>query len=422
MAGRGAAPIPPEAPRFGRIYLPFAAGYLLSYLYRNVNAVISPELSRELGLQPAGLGLLTSAYFLSFAAMQLPAGMLLDRLGPRRVEPVLLALAALGALGFGLAQGELGLLLARGLIGLGVAVCLMAPMKAIAAWYPPERQAALGGWIMTAGALGALSATAPLELALRATSWRGVFLGLAAATLAAAVWVWRRVPDLPAPAAAATVGAQWAGVRAVFSSPRFWWLAPLAGFGMGSFMAVQGLWAVPWLMGVEGLDRAGAARQLLVMGLTVLGGYVALGLFSVRLAARGVHPRHLVGAGFGLAGLALAAVVLRLPGSVVWWSLYGLGNAANVLAFTVLNEGFPRELTARANTALNLCMFAGSFATQWGVGLAVEAARTRLGLDVPGAYSLAFGVVAGLEAATWAWFALGWRRHARAEVAPPKSR
>jgi MFS family permease len=399
-------------PRFSRIFPPFAAGYLLSYLYRNVNAVISPELSRELSLGPSGLGLLTSAYFLAFAGLQLPAGMLLDRLGPRRVEPLLLLLAALGALGFSLAQGEGSLLAARAVIGLGVAVCLMAPMKAIAAWYPPERQAALGGWMMTSGALGALSATAPLELALRVTSWRGVFLGLAVATVGAAAWVWLRVPDLPRPAQASTVGAQWAGVRAVFASGRFWWLAPLAGFGMGSFMAVQGLWAVPWMMEVQGLDRAGAAQQLLVMGLTVLGGYVGLGLFSVRLAARGVHPRHLVGAGFGLGTLALLAVVFRVPGASLWWSLYGLGAAANVLAFTVLNEGFPKELAARANTALNLCMFAGSFATQWGLGVAVEAARGRLGLDTAQAYSLAFAAVAGVEAATWGWFALGWRRHA----------
>ncbi len=76
---------------FLRLYFAFAAGYLLSYLFRTVNAVISPELTRELGLAPASLGLLTSAYFVAFAAMQIPAGMLLDRYGPRRVEPLLLA-------------------------------------------------------------------------------------------------------------------------------------------------------------------------------------------------------------------------------------------------------------------------------------------------------------------------------------------
>jgi hypothetical protein len=110
--------------------------------------------------------------------------------------------------------------------------------------------------------------------------------------------------------------------------------------------------------------------------------------------------------------LALAAVVLRLPGAGLWWALYGLGATANVLAFTVLNEGFPRELAARANTALNLCMFGGSFLTQWGIGLVVDLARTRYGLATPAAFTVAFGVVLTAEAVALLWFLRGWARHA----------
>jgi sugar phosphate permease len=216
---------PPAVP-FRHLYFAFATGYMLSYLFRTVNAVISPELTRDLALSPGALGLLTSAYFVAFAAMQIPAGMLLDRYGPRRVEPVLLLLAGSGALAFAFAGSESGLLAARALIGLGVAVCLMAPMKAIAAWYPAERQASLGGWMMVAGGTGALASTAPLEFALRYTDWRTIFVGLAAATYAVAVWIWIRVPDMPKAAGGAGVGAQWAGVRSIFAHPRFWWIAP----------------------------------------------------------------------------------------------------------------------------------------------------------------------------------------------------
>jgi sugar phosphate permease len=123
------------APNFLRIYACFASAYLLSYVYRNVNAVISPELTASLGISASSLGLLTSAYFVAFAAMQLPAGMLLDRYGPRRVEPALLAIAGCGALAFATSDGLSGLTLARALIGAGVSVCLMAPLKAIATWY-----------------------------------------------------------------------------------------------------------------------------------------------------------------------------------------------------------------------------------------------------------------------------------------------
>ena len=397
---------------FRQLYLAFAAGYLLSYLYRTVNAVISPELTLELALSPAALGLLTSAYFIAFAAIQIPAGMLLDRYGPRRVEPLLLLVAGTGALAFALAEGEAGLLAARAAIGLGVGVCLMAPMKAIATWYSVERQASLGGWMMVAGGVGALAATAPLEFALRFANWRTIFMVLAAVTYAVAVWIWLRVPDTPKPAHAVGIKAQWVGVHAVFTNARFWWIAPLGAVSTGAFMALQGLWSVPWLIDVNGYDRATAARHLLVMSVVMLAGYLLLGLLAVRLARHGLRPQHLFAAGFALNTVALAALLAQIPGTYSWWALYGLGASANILAFTVLNDGFATELAGRANTALNLLTFVGSFAAQWGVGLIVDAARARLGLDTAGGLKLAFAVVLVVDALALAWFALGWRRHA----------
>jgi predicted MFS family arabinose efflux permease len=396
---------------FLRLYPAFAAGYLLSYFYRNVNAVISPDLTRELSLSPGALGLLTAVYFVAFAGMQLPAGMLLDRYGPRRVEPALLLIAAAGVLLFAVAGSEGGLLVARALIGTGVAICLMAPLKAIATWYPKERQASLGGWMMVAGSVGALVATAPLEFALRFVSWRLTFVALAVTTCAAALLIWWFVPDTPTALRTVGLRAQWRGVCSVFAHPRFWWIAPLAALGIGSFMALQGLWAVPWLIEVNGFDRAVAAQHLLVMGVTMLVGYVALGLYATRLARHGMYPRHLFAAGFGLSALALGAILATLPGTWLWWALYGLGATVNVLGFTVLNDGFAIELTGRSNTALNLVMFIGSFAAQWGIGVVVDVARSGLGLDIAGGLKLAFGIALALYTLGYAWFAWGWRRH-----------
>jgi len=397
---------------FLRIYFPFAAGYLLSYLFRTVNAVISPELVRDVALDPASLGLLTSAYFLAFSAAQIPVGMLLDRYGPRRVESVLLAIAAGGALLFATAESLAALAIARAVIGLGVCACLMAPLKALAAWHPPERLGSLAGWIMVAGGLGALAATTPLELALRVTSWRHIFVALAVVTLAVALFIAWRVPDIARPVHAVGFAVQWAGVRRVFRHPRFWWIAPLGAFCMGSFFAIQGLWAVPWLMEVEGYTRAAAARNLQWMSVATLTGFVLLGAFGTPLARRGVHARHVFAAGFGMAVLALGAIFLRLSGGVLWWALYGLGTAVNVLAFAVLNEGFGRDLAGRSNTALNLMMFGGSFAAQWGIGVVAEAARRGFALDEAGGLRAAFGLVLAGNVLTYAWFARGWRKHA----------
>jgi predicted MFS family arabinose efflux permease len=406
-----ASPVTP--PHFLRLYAGFATAYVLSYVYRTVNAVISPDLSADLGISASSLGLLTSAYFLAFAVTQLPAGMLLDRYGPRRVEPVLLAVAGCGALAFAASNNLSGLALARALIGVGSAVCLMAPLKAIAMWYPSERQASLSGWMMVAGGIGALLTTAPLAAALAVLSWRAIFVLLALTTFAAAALLFLTVPDIPRRANPAGFGMQWRGVRTVFRNARFWWLSPLAATGMGSFMAIQGLWSVPWLIEIDGYTRHVAARHLLVMGIAILVGYIGLGLFATRLARRGITARHLFAAGFGLSIFALALIVLRvIPFTYLPWTLYGFGSAVNVLAFTVLSEGFPRELTARANTALNLLMFSGSFAAQWGIGLLVDAARIALGMDTAGGLRLAFALVLVIDVAAYGWLLLGWRRYA----------
>ncbi|HVE49842.1 MAG TPA: MFS transporter [Casimicrobiaceae bacterium] len=406
-------------PPFIPLYSAFASAYFLSYLYRTVNAVISPELTRELNLAPASLGFLTSAYFVAFALMQIPLGMLLDRYGPRRVEPALLAIAATGALLFAYADTLPGLATGRAIIGAGVAACLMAPLKGLALWYPVERHGSLAGWIMVAGGLGALASTAPLEVALRFMSWRSVFVVLAACTYAVALWLWLRVPDAATPTSAVGLREQWQGVRRVFAHPRFWWIAPLGGFGMGAFMAIQGLWAVPWMMEVDGVSRAEAATSLFALSLLILAGYIAIGLFASALARQGIGARHLFAAGFTLNAFALAGIAMHIPGRTIWWGLYGLGAAANILAFTVLNEGFPVEFAGRANTALNLVMFAGSFATQWGIGLLVDIAGVSLGAETATGLTYAFGLVLILYLAALAWFAIGWRRFAPSVAAKP---
>jgi MFS family permease len=397
--------------RFLPIYFAFAAAYLLSYLFRTVNAVISPDLVRDLALDPSSLGLLTSAYFLGFAVLQIPVGIMLDRFGPRRVEPVLLMLAACGAFLFAFAETRSGLALARAVIGAGSAACLMAPLKAIATWYPRERQASYSGWVMVAGGVGALVATVPLEFALRVSHWRVVFIGLGIVTLLAALGIWWRVPDIQSTTTGAGWRAQLAGVRDVFVHPRFWWIAPLASFGMGSFMAIQGLWAVPWLMEVEHTTRATAANHLFAMNFVIMIGYVGLGFFGTALARRGIEARHLFAGGFALSAVSLLVINARMPGSYVWWSLYGLGAAVNVLAFTTLNEGFGRELAGRTNTALNLLMFAGSFISQWGIGVVVDAARSLWALDHAGGLRVAFAIVMVGNILTYTWFVRGWRRH-----------
>jgi hypothetical protein len=176
-------------------------------------------------------------------------------------------------------------------------------------------------------------------------------------------------------------------------------------------MAIQGLWAVPWLMEVNGVTRASAANHLLTMNAVIIVGYIALGFFGTRLARHGIQSRHLVAAGFAINIAALALILADAPGRFLWWSLYGLGAAVNVLAFPVLNEGFGRDMAGRANTTLNLIMFVSSFLAQWSIGVIVDWMRTLFGLDEAGGLCVSFAVILAGDVATYAWFAYGWQRH-----------
>src|SRR5690606_1020292 len=182
-------------------FLFFTAAFLVQEVYRTVTAVVAPTLSAETGLSPADIGFVTSVYFLTFAAVQLPVGILLDRFGPRRVVAAFLLFAAAGAALFAMGEGVVGLAAGRALAGLGMSCCLMAAFKANTLWWPPERLMLANSGVLTIGALGALAATAPVEALLGVTDWRTLFLGLAAVTVIVAAAIHTVVPerrDIPA--------------------------------------------------------------------------------------------------------------------------------------------------------------------------------------------------------------------------------
>ena len=388
------------ARRIARVLLPFAAGYYLSYFLRNVNAVIAPELTRELGIGAADLGLLTSAYLIAFGAFQLPLGILLDRYGPRRVEAALLVVA--GCAAFGLGDGLGGLATGRALIGLGVSACLMAAFKAFSLWFPAERQASLNAAIMAAGGLGALTASTPLGLLLPVTGWRGIFLGLAVLAVLAAAAIFT-TPDKPSPAGREGLADQLRGLGQVLASRIFWRIAPQTALIVGGFIALQGLWAVPWLINVNGATRDEAAFHLLLMSAAMLVGFLAIATFVTGLIRRGVPAERILMTGLGLGLLDMLAIVLELGPSQVLWFVFGLVFSVGNLSYAILTGRFPTALSGRVNTALNLAVFAGAFALQWGVGLAVDALRAA-GMSAPQAFRTTFAGVLALQAAGYVWY------------------
>ncbi|TYO98916.1 putative MFS family arabinose efflux permease [Geothermobacter ehrlichii] len=395
-----------------RLFLPFGFGYFLSYLYRTVNAVIAPDLARDLVLLPASLGFLTSAYFLTFALSQLPLGILLDRFGPRRVESLLLLVAALGALVFARAQSLEWLVVGRGLIGIGVSACLMAAFKAFVLWFPAERLPLANGVQMVSGGLGALAATVPVEMALGMTDWRGVFLLLAGLTLLAAVILWLVIPEVKRPARSDTLAGQLRGLGQVFTSAAFWRLTPWTVAGQAAYLSLYGLWSGPWLRDVGLFDRAGVARVLLLVAVMMVLGYFTFGVLAERLARRGIGPQTTAAAGMSGFALVQFGLLFAGPASAVWlWLLFGFFGTTCILPYAVLGQSFPPSLSGRATTALNLLVFVGAFAAQWAVGWMVGLwPVTATGGYRPAGYRLGFGVLLGLQLLAALWFLAAGRR------------
>jgi MFS family permease len=383
-----------------RVFLPFVTGYYLSYLFRTINAVMATPLANELGLGAGDLGLLTSVYFLAFAAAQIPIGMLLDRYGPRRVQSLLMLVAAFGSALFAASENFSMLLLGRALIGLGVASALTAGMQALVLWFPKERVPLLNGWMVMLGALGAVTATWPAELLLASIGWRELFGLLAALTAVCAIMVHFVVPE-----AAPSSKAVSTGLKKVYSDPRFWRLAPLSASCIGTAWALQGLWAAQWLADVDGLDRAGVVQHLFVMAVALSVGAIGLGIAADRLRRRGIGPEILLG---GVATIFVAiqlALILRLPlPSYVLWSGVAATGAATVLSYAILAEYFPKELTGRANGALNLFHIGTAFAVQYATGVVVQQWVPDAGHYPELAYRTAFALNVVFQIAAWIWF------------------
>lgn len=373
--------------------LPFLAGYYISYFIRTVNAVIAPELTRELGLSPGSLGALTSAYFLACVVGQLPVGLLLDRFGPRRTEASLLLLAVVGALGFGFGRSEAELMLARGVMGLGISACLMAALKFTAQRFPMEQQAALTGLVMAAGGLGAVMSSTPLEMLLPLIGWRAVFFGLAGASIIVSILLYRYVDDGATAHHGVRMAEVLSGLRKVFVARAFWVFVPVAALATGGYMAIQGLWVVPWLMQVEGVTRTVAASYQLVLCVAGLCGQLVIAAFATRWIQRGVSQLHLMVAGLLIAMLAQVAILTGGGQRYLWWFLLGIAGSTGAQVYSLLASRFPLALTGRVMTSINVAVFLGAFAVQWGFGELVDLLSPRFGLSA--AYRTALMTLVG---------------------------
>jgi predicted MFS family arabinose efflux permease len=386
------------------LFFAFAFGYFLTHLFRVVNAVVGPAISAEIGIDAAGLGFLTSVYFLAFAAIQLPLGLLLDRFGAHRVQAVLLLLAAAGSVLFAFGESFVVLSIARGLIGLGVSAGLMSAFKAYSALLPAAKLPLVNGLHMAAGSLGVLAGGLPVELAMQALGWRGLFLVLAGLSLVAAAVLILTVRDGPRQSSPESFRALIAGVGHIVVSPAFLRVAPISLIVQASGLALLALWVGPWLRDVALYSPEQAATVVSLMGCSMIVGYVCCALLTNRLVHRGVPLGRVMIGGSMVFAATLPLIILLDPawGAPVWLLFASLISFA-ALSYPVLGAEFPPGLTGRVHTALNFLVFIAGFALQWGFGVLVKYLIPSVGVE--GAYDAAIWcLVAGQVAALiWYW-------------------
>ena len=376
--------------------------YVMSQFFRNSLGVIGPDLAKEFQLEAAHLSMLGSAFFLSFALVQIPLGMAIDRFGARvcLLTPTLILLA--GTLLFAFARNFSDLVLARLIIGLGCSSFLMAPLAIYAERFPPQMFGTMVGIHVGTGNLGSLGATAPLAFVTAWLGWRSGFLIIAALVAIAIVLVYFVVHDDEAARTRRKLRAEsfaslLRGVAAAAKTDSFWpvFIMQLATYP--AFAAILGLWSGPWLSQTYGLGLEERGNLLFAMALAQICSLFAWG--TVDRIFKSYKIPCLLGASLCVLVLALAAL-LPIPRSLLlpYLILLGLVFGFSPVLTSHGKSLFPPELTGRGLSLLNIAAMGGVFVQQLATGAIISLFETRLvnGVHVypPEAYRWVFGILA----------------------------
>ncbi len=379
------------------VFLAFASAYFFSALIRAITATLSPTLTQEMGLSARDLGLLAGGYFLGFSLTQLPLGSWLDRFGPKKVNIAFLSVAVLGCLAFATATSFLGLLAARMLCGVGVSACLMAPLTGYRRWLDPSAQLQTNSWMLMTGSLGMLMSTLPVQWLMPLMGWRVLFMGLAVGVVLTMLLMAWLVPawETAVPAAGSSTPAVEKGYAAVWRSRYFWRMTPIGFFSYGGMVAIQTLWAGPWMTQVGGWSSIEAATGLFAINLTMLCTFWTWGMVTPKLTRRGIVPNMLITWGLPWSFVVLGILIAAADGLGSWTAmmlaLFCVASSFVSLAQPAVGQAFPAGLAGRALSAYNLVIFAGIFVVQWGIGLAVDLFKS-LGWSNVASFQAAMGV------------------------------
>jgi predicted MFS family arabinose efflux permease len=262
--------------------------------------------------------------------------------------------------------------------------------------------------MLMTGSLGMLASTLPVQALLPRVGWRGLFVALTALLALAMAAIARWAPRASLAGAPPRRG----GYRRIMAHPVFVALAPLGFFSYGGLIAMQSLWAGPWLTQVAGQSSGTAAQGLFGINLGMLFAFLAWGVAMPRLAARGVHAAHTVAWGVPLSLLWLGWIVWLGPqAGALHWTVWCVLSTCVTPSQPFVAQAFAQAWAGRALSAFNLLIFAGVFGVQWGIGLGIEA-FTAAGWPAAAAFRAALAAFGTCCALAYCWFLWRWRRMA----------
>jgi predicted MFS family arabinose efflux permease len=382
--------VPTPARQATMIFIVVMAAYTLSFFQRFAPASIAQDLALAFDTTAASLGVLAATYFYVYTLMQVPTGVLVDTLGPRRILLIGGVISFIGSLWFGLAPDLSQALVGRTLVGLGVSVTFIAMLKIIALSFEEHRFASLTGLGVFIGNIGSVLAGVPLAFAAAEIGWRAVFIAVAVASLVfgtLAWWMMRHSAAMAGTRVDRTVvmGGLWSVLR-----NRQTWAPALTNLGLaGSYFTFAGLWAMPYLTQVHGYSRNIAATHLSLMYAGFAVGCLTLGIISDRLRQRKT--------------ILIAAAVVYCSIWCVWWwggalpvaatmalcALMGFSTAGFSLTWACAKEVNPPQLAGMSTSIANVGGFFGAAVMQPLVGWLMD--RVWAGTMANGvrAYSLA---------------------------------
>ncbi len=373
------------------IFSVFACGYFISALLRAITATLSPLLTSEFSLSAGDLGLLAGGYFLGFASMQIPLGYLLDKHGPKKIVSSFLLIAIIGTIAFALAQNFAGLLLSRILIGVGVSACLMGPLTAYRIWFADEYQQRANAWMLMVLSMGFVFSTLPVQILLPVIGWRWVFGLIAILIFLVILMTIFFIPKWKNNETNEELNNN-SSLSIVWKNQFFLSTIPLGLFNYGGMVAIQTLWAGPWMVRVSGYNPMESATGLFWINITMLIAFFIFGYILPKVTKLGFETMKIMKIGLPISYVSLLMIIfLGNNAGALFFTIYLLTSIVLTLTQPAVALSFPTKIAGTSLTSFNLLIFVGTFIMQWSIGIAIDISK-YLGFSETKSFQIAFSL------------------------------